>query len=65
MLRKTPSGLQELPVPLKKVLQAKSPDLELKPGDIIFIPVSLGKSIASHTAQTALGLAAGAAIYTF
>lgn len=65
MLRKTPSGLQELPVPLKKVLQAKSPDLELKPGDIIFIPVSLGKSIASHTAQTAVSLAASAAIYTF
>jgi len=37
----------------------------LEPGDIIFIPVSLGKSIASKTAQTALGLAAGAAIYTF
>jgi len=63
MLRKTSSGLQELPVPLKKVLQAKTPDMELQPDDILFIPASLGKSVASHTAQGVFNVALSAAIY--
>jgi polysaccharide export outer membrane protein len=63
LLRKTSSGLQEVPVPLKKVLQAKTADMELRPDDILFIPASLGKRIASQTAQTALSVATSVAIY--
>src|SRR5438270_622116 len=35
MLRRTPNGLQEVPVPLKKILGAKAPDVALEPDDII------------------------------
>jgi polysaccharide export outer membrane protein len=63
MLRKTSTGRKEIPVPLKKVLQAKGPDMDLQPDDIIFVPASLGKSIASHTSQAVLSMATSAAIY--
>jgi polysaccharide export outer membrane protein len=40
MLRRTPKGLQQLPVPLKNLLRAKAPDMPLEPDDIIFVPNS-------------------------
>jgi polysaccharide export outer membrane protein len=40
MLRRTPDGLQQLPVPLKNLLRAKAPDMPLQPDDIIFVPNS-------------------------
>jgi polysaccharide export outer membrane protein len=40
MLRRTPNGLQEVPVPLKNLLRAKTPDIPLEPDDIIFVPNS-------------------------
>ena len=40
MLRRTPNGLQQVPVPLKKLLHAKAPDMPLEPDDIIFVPNS-------------------------
>jgi polysaccharide export outer membrane protein len=63
MLRKTPNGLEEIPIALKKVLQAKAPDMDLQANDIIFVPASLGKRIGSQVAQTALSMAGAAAIY--
>ncbi len=44
MLRKTPNGLKELPVPLKKILQAKSEDVPVQADDILFVPSSRVKS---------------------
>src|ERR1700746_946318 len=38
MLRKTPHGYEQVPVPLNKILNAKAPDLPLEADDIIFIP---------------------------
>ncbi len=64
MLRKSPNGgLEEISVPLKKVLQAKAPDVDLQPNDIIFVPASLSKSIGSHVGQQALAMAGMVAIY--
>jgi len=63
MIRRTPEGLKDLPLPLKKVLQAKVPDMELQPDDIIWIPSSRTKTIASQTTSTIIGSAATLAIY--
>ncbi len=63
ILRRTPTGLQEFGVPLKKILSAKRPDLQLKPEDIVFVPASLGKHVASVAAPIALGTAGTLAIY--
>jgi polysaccharide export outer membrane protein len=62
ILRKTPSGVQEIPVNLKKVLYAKAPDLPLVKGDILFIPGSAAKSAAYRTADAAMSLSTSVAI---
>jgi polysaccharide export outer membrane protein len=59
IIRKGPSGLTELPVPLKDLLKAKSQDVPLEANDILFVPSgrNLGRS-----ASTALQMAATASI---
>jgi polysaccharide biosynthesis/export protein len=59
MLRRTPNGLQEVPVPMKKLLRAKAPDMPLQPDDIIFIPNSKLKQVLNGgVLATSLGTAA-------
>jgi len=45
MLRRTPTGLQELPVPLKKLMHAKTMDISVQADDIIFVPTSRMKQV--------------------
>jgi len=62
ILRQTPTGIQEIPVSLKKILYAKAPDVALVKGDILFIPGSAGKAAAYRTADAAVGLTTALAI---
>lgn len=62
LIRKTESGHQELPVPLKKILADKVPDQMLADGDILFVPTSGAKN-ALRDIESILPSAAGAAIY--
>jgi polysaccharide export outer membrane protein len=62
LIRKTDSGRQEIPVPLKKILLNKASDELLADGDILFIPVSGTKSVLVGI-EGALPQVAGAAIY--
>ena len=62
LLRKTPAGLQELPVNLKEVLSAKTGDVNMRSEDILFIPGSKGKYAAQSTFNTILSIATGVAI---
>jgi len=62
ILRQTPTGIQEIPVSLKKILYAKAPDVALVKGDILFIPGSAGKAVAYRTADAAVGLTTALAI---
>jgi len=64
IIRKGPSGMSETPVQLKKILEAKAPDLPMQADDILFIPTSAGKAFAGHTLQTAMQAAAAASIIT-
>ena len=59
MIRRTPNGLQELPVPLKDLLHAKVADIPLEPDDILFIPSNHLKTATGAI----LGTAATAALY--
>ncbi|MGA2903198.1 MAG: polysaccharide biosynthesis/export family protein [Candidatus Korobacteraceae bacterium] len=54
ILRKGPTGMTETPVELKKMLQAKAPDLPLQPNDILVVPSSTGKIMAGRTLEAAL-----------
>ena len=59
MLRRTPNGLQQIPVPLKNILRAKAPDIPLEPDDIIFVPNSRIKEVLNAGAlATSLGTVA-------
>jgi polysaccharide export outer membrane protein len=63
ILRGTPNGMQEIPVPLNKILEAKAADPPLQAQDILFIPNSAGKQAAITASQAAIAVATGIAIY--
>jgi polysaccharide export outer membrane protein len=63
LIRKTPTGTQEIPLRLSKILSAKAPDVPLSAGDVLFIPNSAAKSVARRTAEAILTAATGSVIY--
>jgi polysaccharide export outer membrane protein len=62
LIRKTATGHEEVPVPLKKILADKAPDQLLADGDILFIPGS-GPKAALRNMEAILPGVASAAIY--
>lgn len=64
ILRRTSSGpTTELKIPLKRIMAAKSDDVELRADDILFIPGSAAKGALSRGAEGAFQVATGLAIY--
>jgi polysaccharide export outer membrane protein len=63
ILRQTSNGVQEIPIPLNKILAAKAQDTPMQAEDVLFVPTSTGKRAAITGAQTALALVTGLAIY--
>jgi polysaccharide export outer membrane protein len=64
IIRKGPTGMTETQVPLKKMLEAKAPDVPLQGDDILFIPVSGGRVLAGRTFEAAMSAATAVTIYT-
>ncbi|MGD1082888.1 MAG: polysaccharide biosynthesis/export family protein [Candidatus Sulfotelmatobacter sp.] len=59
MIRRTPNGLQQIPVPLKNLLRAKTADIPLQADDILFVPNSRFKELVNAGALvTGLGTVA-------
>ena len=50
-------------MPLKKMLQAKAPDVPLEANDILFVPVSGAKVATARAVETALALTTAVTIY--
>jgi polysaccharide biosynthesis/export protein len=63
LIRKTETGRQEMPVPLKKILSNNAADEPLADGDILFIPTSQAKNAAYRGMETALQMATGVVVY--
>jgi polysaccharide export outer membrane protein len=63
LIRKTPQGIQEIPLPLKKILSAKAPDQPLQPDDILFVPTSTAKAATRRGLEAIIQAATGAVIY--
>jgi hypothetical protein len=61
MVRRTSSGLKEIPVPMKNLLHAKVADFPMQPGDIIYVPSSRVKSALN--AGALVSSAGAAAVY--
>jgi len=64
LIHKTPSGMTEQRIQLKKMLEAKAPDITLQADDILFVPVSGGRVLAGRTFEAAMSAATAVAIYT-
>jgi len=62
LIRKTPTGREETQIALKKILADKGDDKPLNDGDILFVPMSGGKS-ALLNIESILPSTAAAAIY--
>lgn len=61
LIRKVPEGHKELMLDLKRILKGEQADVGLQSGDIVFLPMSIGKTVAYegmqaaiYTAQTAI-----------
>jgi polysaccharide export outer membrane protein len=63
IVRRTPEGQEEIPIPLDKILVAQAPDIPMKSNDILFVPSSRGKQFAARAADVAVALASGLAFY--
>jgi polysaccharide biosynthesis/export protein len=53
----------ELAVNLKQLLEGRSADVPLQPGDILFVPNSKAKTAAYKTLQSIVSAATGMAVY--
>jgi polysaccharide biosynthesis/export protein len=63
IIRRTPSGMTETRIELKKMLEAKAPDVTLQADDILFVPISGFRVAAARTADAAVTAAAAVSIY--
>ena len=62
IIHRSPDGLSETPVELKKILRAKAPDVKMQADDILFVPTSTGKVIAGRAMEAAMQAATAASI---
>ena len=64
IIRKTPEGLKDVPVPLKEMMEGKNTsDIALQTEDVLFVPASAGKNAARRTLEAIVQTATGMAVY--
>lgn len=63
LIRRSPTGREELDVNLQKVLYGGGPDMLLTDGDILFVPTSLRKEYTQAVINAAIGSATTYGIY--
>jgi polysaccharide biosynthesis/export protein len=62
LIRKTPNGREEMPIPLNAMLNGKVKDMPVEDGDILFVPSS-GKKVAMYRGtDSVIGIATGLAV---
>ena len=65
ILRQVPGSMQrtQIAVNLKQLMAGKGSDIPLQSNDILFVPNSAAKGVAARTAEAAISIATGLAIY--
>jgi polysaccharide export outer membrane protein len=63
IVRKGEKGPTEVLVDIKKIMQAKAPDMTLQAEDVVFIPTSAAKNVGARTLQSIVSIATGVATY--
>ena len=64
IIHKTPTGMVETKVEIKKMLEAKAPDQPLQADDILFVPVSGARVLAGATFSAAMSAATAVTVYS-
>jgi polysaccharide biosynthesis/export protein len=64
LIRRGPDGPKEESISLKKILEAKAPDIKVQADDIIFVPVSTAKSVSKRGLEAILQAATGVVMYS-
>jgi polysaccharide biosynthesis/export protein len=54
---------EQIPANIKKIMENKEPDLEMRPDDILYVPNSLAKIITSRGVESAIGVGTGLLIW--
>jgi polysaccharide export outer membrane protein len=62
IIRRSPTGVQEIPVNLKQLLSAKASDPDLKAEDILFVPSSAAKRAARRGVESIIQITTGLAL---
>lgn len=65
IIRKTPKGPEQIPIPLKKILSAKAKDMPLQADDVLFVPSSAAKSFMGRSMEAILQITTGLALRGF
>ena len=63
LIRRSPTGREEMRVDLKKVLYGGGPDMLLTDGDILYVPISIRKQVGYQALESAIGAATSYAIF--
>jgi polysaccharide export outer membrane protein len=63
LIRKVPEGHKELILDLKRVLDGRQADVSVQNGDIVFVPMSLGKTVEYEGLTAVVGAAQTAIVY--
>jgi polysaccharide export outer membrane protein len=65
LIRKKPGGgFTDTELSVGEIQKGKQPDLALLPGDVLYLPFSYGRNLATTGAASIVGSAAAAAVYT-
>ncbi len=54
---------EQIPADVKKIMQNKAPDLQMRPDDILYIPNSLTKTVTARGVEAAIGIGTGLLIW--
>jgi polysaccharide export outer membrane protein len=54
---------EQIPANVKKIMENKSPDLQLRPDDLLYVPNSMGKQIGARGIEAAIGIGTGFLIW--
>lgn len=63
LIRRVPGGHEELSLDLKHVLNGKQADVSVENGDILYLPTSLGKTLAYRGMEAIIAAAQTAVVY--
>jgi polysaccharide export outer membrane protein len=62
IIHRSPDGISETPVELKKILRAKASDVAMRADDILFVPTSATRALAGRAMEAAMQAATAASI---